>query len=121
MSKMVSATGTFAACSAATFPCAVPVLPEMMAPACPIRFPGGVGGDRAGPVYADHQHGARHVDNRKPLADADEQFDAGASCCHKGVGCKRTWNKDARGCRPGSGSGLGNGIEHRQPLDSFSS
>src|SRR5436309_12178391 len=41
ISKMVSATGTFAACSAATFPCAVPVLPEMIAPACPIRFLGG--------------------------------------------------------------------------------
>src|SRR5260370_3646092 len=41
LSKMVSVTGAPAACSAVTLPCAVPVLPEMIAPACPIRFPGG--------------------------------------------------------------------------------
>src|SRR5215471_1823727 len=41
MSKIVSATGTPAACNASTLPCAVPVLPEMIAPAWPIRLPGG--------------------------------------------------------------------------------
>src|SRR6185312_12223246 len=41
ISKIVSATGTFAAFKAATLPWAVPVLPEMIAPAWPMRFPGG--------------------------------------------------------------------------------
>src|SRR5262245_60220554 len=41
MSKIVSATGTPAACNASTLPCAVPVLPEMIAPAWPMRLPGG--------------------------------------------------------------------------------
>ena len=37
----VSATGMPQAFKAAVLPAAVPAPPEMMAPACPMRFPGG--------------------------------------------------------------------------------
>ena len=43
MSAGLSATSMPASCSAAIFSAAVPLPPEIIAPACPMRFPGGAG------------------------------------------------------------------------------
>src|SRR5215469_16334329 len=79
-----------------------------------------VGTDQTRAMLMYYQDSAGHINDRYPLTDTDDQLDARAGGFHNSIGSAGTWHKNAGCIGTRCGSGLGNCIENRQILNSFS-
>jgi hypothetical protein len=71
-------------------------------------------------MFVDNQDSTRHIDDRNPLADADDQLNACAGSFHDGVGGTGTRDKNAGSVGTCSGPGFSYRIENRQVFNDFS-
>src|SRR5258708_1183769 len=79
-----------------------------------------VGANQTRAVLMYNQDSACHIDDRNPLADADDQLDARAGGFHNGIGSAGAGHKNTGCVGSRCGSGLGNCIENGQTFNGFS-